>query len=328
MAEFAYPFSAGAGAAVNETDWSHLARNLHRGGVIGDPGSAALQVFADSSGRQCFVRPGMALVRGHFYLLDAQKTITLSANASGQTRIDTIVLVLDPSSNTIIADKHEGTPGAGAPTLTQTDAAVYELPLANVTVPNGAVTTTAAQVADRRLHDGIEVIACRAVADLDTSLLRFGTHAAELSTGLVKWWNLSAWKVTGVQDSGVVTSGFTALTGWAVTAGTQYEILAAKLCVVTAAYLFSGSINITANGPPATPNSTNPGNIADTTIGSMPAGARPVGRPATIMFDVGGIAAGFGQIMTDGTIVIRSLLSGASIVAGQAVHFSATYICA
>lgn len=195
MAEFYYPFAAGPGAAVNETDWSHLARHLASSGVVGDPGGNQLEVFADSTGRHVKVRPGQGITRGHYYLNDAIKQIDLDANPSGSTRLDLIVLRLNPTANTVIADKVTGTPGAGAPPVpTQSDTDIFELPLGVATVIAGATTITFDQVTDARRHSGLDVIPCRVVADIPIAMgIRRGQLAYEVFTGLLKIFDGATW---------------------------------------------------------------------------------------------------------------------------------------
>jgi len=85
------------------------------------------------------VSPGTALVRGIFYSNDADVTLAIAANASGNARIDTIILRADFTAQTVRLAVRQGTPAATpvAPTLTQTDGVQWEIPLADVAVANG-----------------------------------------------------------------------------------------------------------------------------------------------------------------------------------------------
>lgn len=85
------------------------------------------------------VSPGSALVRGIGYINDADVTLSIAANASGNARIDTIVLRADFTAQTVRLAVRQGTPAASpvAPTLTQTDGVLWEIPLADVAVANG-----------------------------------------------------------------------------------------------------------------------------------------------------------------------------------------------
>lgn len=83
---------------------------------------------------------------------EASRTLTISSNSSGQTRIDLICLYLDSgatpdntASNIAELVVVEGTPGAGAPSLP-----AFHLKLAEVTVVNGATEIENADIADSR----------------------------------------------------------------------------------------------------------------------------------------------------------------------------------
>jgi hypothetical protein len=156
MAQNSWPFVGGGGTAVNEDQWSIMARFWAQSGVTDYANT--LEVYGDSSGRQVKVKTGRACVRGHWYENTAVETVAIAANASGNPRIDRIVLRLDPSANSIVLAVVQGTPAGSpsAPALTQTDVGTYELTLARVAVANGASTITAGNVTDERTYvDGI-----------------------------------------------------------------------------------------------------------------------------------------------------------------------------
>lgn len=82
------------------------------------------------------------------------RTLAISSNSSGQTRIDLVCLMINPAttpdteaSNIAELVVVEGTPGAGAPALP-----AYHLLLATVTVLNGAVAIPNAKIADGRVQ--------------------------------------------------------------------------------------------------------------------------------------------------------------------------------
>jgi hypothetical protein len=192
LAENSYPFGVTAGTAGDlntEDQWTKMARLFSATGVAGDPGSTEVQAFADATGMVVKVRTGRAIVRGVFYENTATKSLTIAANSTGSTRIDRIVLKLDPVANTVTAVVKTGS--TSAPALTQDDLGVWEMPLARVTVANGAVSISLVNVTDERVHTDADVIPCRTVADLTGQ--RFGSTAAEFTTGLLKWWNGTAW---------------------------------------------------------------------------------------------------------------------------------------
>lgn len=152
MAENYWPFDAGAGASSTETRWRAMAQHW----VPGGSGVLAtelnkLNTFGDSTGLQVKVDTGRAWVRGHFYENDALKTVAIGSNSSGNPRIDRVVVRNDHTANTIGVVVIPGTPAASptAPAITQTST-VWDVPLAQVAVANGAVTIAAGNVTDER----------------------------------------------------------------------------------------------------------------------------------------------------------------------------------
>ena len=148
MAQTSWPFE---NIDTTETQFSKWARHIGEG-VNGGPDDTKLKPFGDDSGLQVRVAAGEAMVRGHYYLSTAQETLTLDT-AGTDTRIDAVVLELDPASNRIILKIVQGEAVLSnpvAPTLTQTDAGVYQLLLGLVTIPNSASSILAADVTDRR----------------------------------------------------------------------------------------------------------------------------------------------------------------------------------
>jgi hypothetical protein len=145
MAQTSWPFE---NEDTSETQYSQFFRNLGEG-VRGAPTGTELQVTA-GSGVAVSVAVGEAMVRGHYYSSTTAETLTLTTPNSTNPRIDTVVLRLDPAENEILLAVVAGTPGATptAPTLTQTDTGVFELPLADVLVPAAALAVST--ITDRR----------------------------------------------------------------------------------------------------------------------------------------------------------------------------------
>lgn len=194
MAQTSWPFHDGTdGTPVLEDQWSAMARLWCATGVVGAPGDANLQVFANGSGREVHVRAGRASVRGHWFLSDAQDTLAIAANSSGNPRIDRIVVQLDPSSDEAVLAVLEGTPGASpaAPSLTQTDTGVYELPLAQVAVANGVALISSGNVTDERLFASVPYTP--ALSSLRPANPVKGQRVYETNTGLSVVYNGSAW---------------------------------------------------------------------------------------------------------------------------------------
>ena len=143
MAQTSYPFDT---QSVTEDQWSAMMSTAQETRAV-----TGLAPYGDSSGRQVKVTAGTAWVRGHFYSSTAEEILAIGANSSGNPRIDTIVLTLDPATNSIVVAVVAGTAAAAPvpPTLTQTGTGVYQHPLADVAVANGAATITAANVTPR-----------------------------------------------------------------------------------------------------------------------------------------------------------------------------------
>lgn len=119
------------------------------GGVFGDFTSPQL-IYGDSTGRQIKVAADRyAWVRGHEWWSGSSiVTVAIAANASGSTRTDLVVLRLSRTTWDVTLAVVQGTAGAGVPALTQATGTtgVWELPLATVSVANGASTISAANV--------------------------------------------------------------------------------------------------------------------------------------------------------------------------------------
>ena len=262
MTQSSFPFDS---QTSTESDWSHLLRYISAqpgGGLVGVPGDTTAKVTADSSGMNVKVAAGTAMVRGHLWISDATVTLTIGGSNATLNRIDSIVLTLDPTANSIVLAVVPGTAAASpvAPTLTQTDTAVYQLLLANVLVPAAAATIAAGNVTDLRTYMGANVgvwtTATRPTGA--TGLVGYNTTA-----GYLEQYNGTAWgPVTpttfdasviasgtlGVTrggtgqaafSSGFIKSDGTTLTGGNTVAAT--DIPAAQQAAITAGKLYSGA---------------------------------------------------------------------------------------
>jgi hypothetical protein len=147
MAQTSWPFE---NIDTSETQYSQLFRNLGEGPVAGK--LLELEPYADSTGMNVKVKAGQALVRGHYYDSTGTETIVIPAADATNPRIDRVVLRLDPTANTILLHLLQGTPAASpsAPALTQTDGAIYDLPLAQVYVAANETIIAPGNVTDER----------------------------------------------------------------------------------------------------------------------------------------------------------------------------------
>ncbi|HEX5595920.1 MAG TPA: hypothetical protein VFX61_07890, partial [Micromonosporaceae bacterium] len=154
MAEFSAPFD---GSPINtELQWSRQARRWGLDGVHAlDATSTALKVTG-SGVNTVAVASGHAFVNGFYYYLDATKNLNVPANTGGAARVDLVVLRADMTAHKVTAEYKTG--GSSAPTLTQIENGVWEIPLAQCTVAAGSSVVTAANVQDRRYLTGRGVI--------------------------------------------------------------------------------------------------------------------------------------------------------------------------
>ncbi len=152
-----YPGDAGP---YSYQDWERLHKGIvapgafrpNAGVLFGsdslDLSRRGLEVVASSpAAASIAVRPGSALVQGTFYHSDAVETLAIAANASGNPRIDTIVLRKNTGAQTVRLAVLAGTAAASpvAATLTQ-NVNIWEIPLAYVAVANGFSTITDADI--------------------------------------------------------------------------------------------------------------------------------------------------------------------------------------
>lgn len=194
MAETSFPFE---GIDTSESQFGLWASTLAgASGVRGVPGDTNLLVSGDNSGMQVRVAAGSAIVRGHYYDNSVQATVAISAApAAGYTRIDSVVLELDLSANSISLKVVAGTPatsGAVAPTMTQTETGIFQLRLADVTVAAGTSSITAGMVSDLRSFVankiGIWTTATRPANPVANATIGFNA-----TLGIHEVWNGSAW---------------------------------------------------------------------------------------------------------------------------------------
>lgn len=189
-----WPFHDGTtGTPVLEDQWSIMARHWAATGVAGHPNDTSLQVYANASGREVHVRAGRACVRGHWLDLDAQTDLAVAANTSGSLRYDLVVARLNPSANAVALAVIQGVPGGLLPpTPTRTDTGIYDLPLAMVSVANGAAVINTPDVADLREYTSVPIQPCLS-GRLPAYPTVIGQRAYEVDTGIDRVWNGAGW---------------------------------------------------------------------------------------------------------------------------------------
>jgi hypothetical protein len=149
MAEASYPFE---NVDVTESQFSFWARNFQETGIQGAPTGTELEVSAEGSTLSIDVAVGQAFIRGHYYTNSTIKNIAVPT-AGINTRIDLVVLELDPTLNKIEAKLILGEAVSSspvAPTLVQTDTGIYQLHLATLTIPNSTLAITSEMLVDWR----------------------------------------------------------------------------------------------------------------------------------------------------------------------------------
>ncbi len=194
MAQASFPFE---GLDTTETQFSKWARNFNAG-VDDVPTGTALEVSV-GTGLAVNVAAGEAQVRGHYYTSDAVESLALATADATNDRIDLVVLKLDPTANSIVLSVKTGTPAGSpsAPSPVQTDAGIFEQPLAEVLVPaNSGVPTT---ITDRREFMGTRLGSwSTAGRPAPAGRVLFGFNT---TTGEVEYYNTneSAWSpIVGV----------------------------------------------------------------------------------------------------------------------------------
>lgn len=149
-----------ATAPYSSNEWAHFWTLLNESGSVfpnygvlrgsGNGTYDPLQIIAIGSAN-LDMKIGAALVNGKLYETDAAVALTVAANASGNPRIDTVVLRVDYTAQTVRPVIKQGTPAVSParPSLTQS-ASLWEMPLADIAVANGFGSITQADITDRR----------------------------------------------------------------------------------------------------------------------------------------------------------------------------------
>ncbi|MFR0354176.1 hypothetical protein [Streptomyces sediminimaris] len=221
MAQQSWPYAAYNTGAVTDEEYEALAARFSDDGVYGIPSDT--QVVAAGTGLSVDVRADVrASVRGHgWYSGTTTVNLPISANASGSTRVDWVVLRLDRSTWTVAATTREGTPGAGVPALVQDEddysTGVYEIPLAQVTVLTGA---SAVSVTRAELYVGTRLRPC--TSSIRNPMPRTGEINYEVDTGRLILWNGSTWRTVADDSGGVVTVN-SKLSAWDFTVDSVLE---------------------------------------------------------------------------------------------------------
>ncbi len=145
------PYSAGQWQEAWQTGMGFAGQRANAGVLLGsgDTGIRGLSISQSSPvAASVRVEPGSALVQGIFYRNSVALNLTIAANASGNPRIDIVVLRIDYAAQTVRLAVKQGTAAASPvrPSLTQSVGVTWEIPLAEVAVANGFVSIANADI--------------------------------------------------------------------------------------------------------------------------------------------------------------------------------------
>lgn len=153
--DFGMPFTSIAGdRQYGSADWREYYRMFAGSGVIGDIENELLVAPQGTPNKTVKINTGAILIQGVIRIVDEVINLSFADNTSGSTRVDRVVARLNLTNDVRKLDFAvvQGSPGGGAPDLTQTSS-IYELSLAKVTLANGYSTITASEITDERLDE-------------------------------------------------------------------------------------------------------------------------------------------------------------------------------
>ncbi|MFG2679170.1 hypothetical protein [Streptomyces sp. NPDC048392] len=218
MVQLSWPSPGYNSRAVNDSEYEALSARFADDGIDGRPSDPA--VVTAGAGLSVNVRADVyGNVRGRAWS-SGSTTVNLpvEANVSGSTRIDRIVLRLDRSAWTVRAVVKAGTPGAGAPALSQTlgETGVYEVPVARATVLAGAA---AVSVTREELYIGTRFRPCTSSSRNPIPVV--GEFGVETDTGRVIKWNGASWVVIFGEPGEITVNA--SVSGWTPTFDSTLE---------------------------------------------------------------------------------------------------------
>lgn len=147
-----FPFASGAGSNVSEDEWRTMAEQWLPSGVVdGQANEFAVAQRAAGANMSVDVATGQARIQGIVGVSSTLKNQGIAANATGNPRIDRVILRADFTAKVIELDVLTGTPAAVPvePALTQ-NSAIWEIALARIAVAAGAVSIVTANITDER----------------------------------------------------------------------------------------------------------------------------------------------------------------------------------
>lgn len=208
MAQTSWPFE---NIDTTETQFSQWARNINEGIKQGNGGE--LEVTAAGTGMTVDVAAGQMLIRGHYYSSTASESLAITAADATNPRIDSVVVELDPTANTVLLKVLAGTPAGSpvAPTLTQTDAGIYQIRLANIQVDAATLAIESGDVTDLRTYM-FAGIGKWTTATRPENPVQYQTTGYNTTINAHEFWNGTAWEnindnTNAILKSTVTTAG-------------------------------------------------------------------------------------------------------------------------
>ncbi len=139
---------------LDQTTWADYWKGVIPDGVVQDVGNE-MRTFSNSTGLYVYVDTGACMVDNHRGVVQTMKTLPITTPDPDLDRIDVVVaraVYGNENESTMVLDILTGTPDADpvAPEITQSTGATYEVKLAEVRVPAGAITIAAENVSDFR----------------------------------------------------------------------------------------------------------------------------------------------------------------------------------
>jgi len=191
MAEQSFPFE---NIDTTESQFSEWATNFQETGVQGSPDGTELTITVTGSDLNLTVAAGQAFIRGHYYINTSDLVIAVPT-AGVNTRIDIVVVELNPETNTIVTKLVQGEAVSAdpvAPTLTQSPTGVYQLPIATLTIPTSTVAITAGMLVDTRTFMGNR-IGIWTTATRPANPTAYQTLGYNTTIGSHESWNGTSW---------------------------------------------------------------------------------------------------------------------------------------
>ena len=191
MAEQSFPFE---NIDTTESQFSQWALNFQETGVQGSPTGTELGITVTGSDLNLTVAAGQAFIRGHYYI-NTDSLVLPVTSAGVNTRIDIVVVELDPEANTIVTKIVSGEAVSAdpvAPTLTQSATGVYQLPISTLTIPTSTVAITAGMLVDTRTFMGNR-IGIWTTATRPANPTAYQTLGYNTTIGSHESWNGTGW---------------------------------------------------------------------------------------------------------------------------------------